>query len=86
MIDRGPKGNNWNRKTLRARSYCRACQGEEVGGIEIGKDVVEDIRGLLKSSADVAQAMQVNKAESLREVSPRSSVNEGISTVLYKVS
>lgn len=38
------------------------------------------------SSADVAQAMQLKKAESLREESPRSSVNEGINTVLYKVS
>lgn len=30
--------------------------------------------------------MQRKKAENLREESPRSSVNEGISTVLYKVS
>lgn len=30
--------------------------------------------------------MQLKKAESLREESPRSSVNEGINTVLYKVS
>lgn len=30
--------------------------------------------------------MQLKKAENLREESPRSSVNEGISTVLYKVT
>lgn len=86
MTDRGLKGNNWDRKTLRARSYRRACQREEVGGMEIGKDVVENIRGLLKSSANFADAMQLNKAENLREESPRSSVNEGICTVLHKVT
>lgn len=86
MIDRGLKGRKLNRETLRARSYCRACQGEKVGGIEIGKDAVENIRGLLKSSADLTQAMQLKKAESLRKESPRSSVNEGINTDIYKVS